>query len=89
MPIGVEAEPGRAAERDRPAIAISAGDPNGIGPEVVLKCLADSRIGRLVRPLVIGSPDVLREHIRLLGIEDIVHHEYAYRSIGIGHLPRI
>jgi 4-hydroxythreonine-4-phosphate dehydrogenase len=36
------------------------GDPSGIGPEVILKALADTRIYRVCRPLVVGSVEVFR-----------------------------
>ena len=54
----------------RPRVLITLGDPNGIGPEVVLKTLADSRILRFLEPLVIGSAAVLRHHAHALGYSD-------------------
>ena len=44
-----------------PVVAITVGDPAGIGPEVVVKALADDgglRSG-ICRPLIIGSSDVV------------------------------
>jgi 4-hydroxythreonine-4-phosphate dehydrogenase len=41
-----------------PRVAITLGDPRGVGPEIVGRLLADPEIHRLVRPLVIG-PDPL------------------------------
>lgn len=43
-----------------PRLAITVGDPSGIGPEVVLKALADPVVRAACRPLVVGSLDVLR-----------------------------
>src|SRR5262245_14841303 len=40
----------------KPTIAITPGDPAGIGPEIVAKALRDPRIHRACRPLVVGSP---------------------------------
>ena len=40
---------------NRPIIAITIGDPAGIGPEVVVKVLANKEIYDLCRPLVIGE----------------------------------
>jgi len=37
------------------------GDPAGVGPEVVLKALADSAVRRACRPLVLGDLDLLRK----------------------------
>lgn len=44
----------------RPVVAITMGDPAGIGPEVVLKALADPAVRRACRPLVLGDLGVLR-----------------------------
>ena len=40
---------------DRPILAITLGDPAGIGPEVVRKALQDKTIHRACRPLIIGN----------------------------------
>ena len=47
----------------RPLIAITMGDPAGIGAEVSLKALLDPQIYVMCRPLVMGTLAVL-EHIR-------------------------
>ena len=43
----------------RPVVAITMGDPAGIGPEVILKALARPEVKRTCRPLVIGNLRVL------------------------------
>ncbi|HWQ11924.1 MAG TPA: 4-hydroxythreonine-4-phosphate dehydrogenase PdxA [Roseiflexaceae bacterium] len=43
----------------RPLLAITMGDPAGIGPEVVLKALLDEEVYRRCRPLVIGDRRIL------------------------------
>ena len=55
----------------RPRIAVTLGDSNGVGPEVVLKCLIDSRLTKFVEPVVIGSAHVLRIHASRLGYSDL------------------
>jgi 4-hydroxythreonine-4-phosphate dehydrogenase len=45
----------------RPLIAVTMGDPAGIGPEVVLKALADETVMAACRPLVIGDRGVLEQ----------------------------
>ncbi|MGC9347559.1 MAG: 4-hydroxythreonine-4-phosphate dehydrogenase PdxA [Anaerolineae bacterium] len=42
-----------------PLLAITLGDPSGIGPEIVLKALADETVYRRSRPLVIGDRRIL------------------------------
>jgi 4-hydroxythreonine-4-phosphate dehydrogenase len=44
----------------KPIIAITMGDPSGIGPEVILKALADPMIRRVSRPLILGDWGVLQ-----------------------------
>ena len=52
---------------EKPLIAITLGDPCGIGPEVVAKALATPEVAGLCRPLVIGNAQVLREAVALAG----------------------
>ena len=51
-----------------PTIAISMGDPAGIGPEVVIKALAESEISRLARWVIIGDECVLNSVAVVSGI---------------------
>lgn len=44
-------------------IGVTSGDPNGIGPELILKCFQDPRILKSCDPVVYGTPEVL-EHYR-------------------------
>ena len=44
---------------EKPRIGITLGDLNGIGPEVVIKALADSRLLNILTPIVYGSTRVL------------------------------
>ena len=52
---------------DRPAIAITMGDPCGIGPEVVVKALTDSRVYDSCRPLVVGNTFAMQRAVELTG----------------------
>jgi 4-hydroxythreonine-4-phosphate dehydrogenase len=52
-----------------PTIAITAGDPAGIGPEVVMKALADSDLLHMARWLVIGDAWVLELVGTQVGLE--------------------
>lgn len=42
------------------------GDPSGVGPEIVLKALAQPEVGTACIPLVIGNADVLRRASEML-----------------------
>ncbi|MEW6517065.1 MAG: 4-hydroxythreonine-4-phosphate dehydrogenase PdxA [candidate division FCPU426 bacterium] len=43
-----------------PRIAITMGDPAGIGPEIILKCLNDKTITSKICPLIIGDFNVFK-----------------------------
>src|SRR5581483_11981431 len=51
---------------DKPAIAISIGDPAGIGPEVVTKALATGEVHQLCRPVLIGSAYAIEQAVNLI-----------------------
>ncbi|HEY0654108.1 MAG TPA: 4-hydroxythreonine-4-phosphate dehydrogenase PdxA [Chryseosolibacter sp.] len=56
--------------QQKPRIGITLGDPNGIGPEVVIKALADTRILGLFTPVVYGSAKVISHYKKILNIEE-------------------
>lgn len=56
--------------QDKPRIGITLGDLNGIGPEVVMKALADNRILNMITPVIYGSARVLSYYKKLLGLEE-------------------
>lgn len=60
----------QAKPQEKPRIGITIGDLNGIGPEVVMKALADSRILSLVTPVVYGSAKVLVFYKKLLALDE-------------------
>jgi 4-hydroxythreonine-4-phosphate dehydrogenase len=55
-------------------VAITLGDPNGIGPEVVLKSLHDPSLVPSMTPVLVGSAHVLRVHADVLGFSDLDIH---------------
>lgn len=55
-------------------VAITLGDPNGIGPEVVLKSLHDPSLMPSMTPILVGSAHVLRVHADVLGFSDLNIH---------------
>jgi 4-hydroxythreonine-4-phosphate dehydrogenase len=50
-----------------PVIAVSIGDPSGIGPEVVVKALSDADTASMARWLIVGDAFVLRWAENLTG----------------------
>lgn len=53
----------------KPRIAITTGDPAGIGPEIVLKAVADEQVGACARPIIIGDAHHLSLQARRLGLD--------------------
>lgn len=51
-----------------PRIAITMGDPAGVGPELCLRAAADPRVLEACRPVVIGDRDVLAQCADKLGL---------------------
>lgn len=52
----------------KPLIAVTMGDPAGIGPEIIAKLIADQSIGDLCRLLVIGDAGVMHKQVRESGL---------------------
>ena len=50
----------------KPILAITMGDPAGIGPEIIVKALQLPKVWRVCRPLIIGSRSVFQETIHSL-----------------------
>ncbi|MFM6912090.1 MAG: 4-hydroxythreonine-4-phosphate dehydrogenase, partial [Dolichospermum sp.] len=46
-------------ENKRPRLALTLGDPAGIGPEVILKALADPKLTENADLVVIGTKDII------------------------------
>ncbi len=66
------------AKMKKPLIAVTMGDPAGIGPEIILKALDDPRIKKACRLLIFGDRQVLESTARRLG-----------KSFSINSIPRL
>jgi 4-phospho-D-threonate 3-dehydrogenase / 4-phospho-D-erythronate 3-dehydrogenase len=53
----------------QPTIAISMGDPAGIGPEIIIKALADHTLLPMARWVIVGDADVWRDTTATLAID--------------------
>jgi 4-hydroxythreonine-4-phosphate dehydrogenase len=60
-----------------PRLAITLGDVAGIGPEVVVRALADDAVRSCCRPLVIGDASVFRRTVERLGASPGLAHGAA------------
>jgi len=54
----------------RPLLAITVGDPAGIGPEIILKALAHADVFERCRPLVIGDRRILERAAPWVGLPE-------------------
>ncbi len=72
-------------DMEKPAIAITMGDPCGIGPEVVVKALADPRVYASCRPMVIGNTYAMNQAVKATGLPLIIRE--TDDPIGAGEDP--
>ncbi len=59
-------------------VGITQGDPNGIGWEVIIKALADSRMGEFCIPIIYGSPKAASFYRKTL--KDVENFNYTVIS---------
>jgi 4-hydroxy-L-threonine phosphate dehydrogenase PdxA len=50
----------------KPILAITMGDPTGIGPETIVSALNDERVYQVCEPFVVGRPRVMERAVELL-----------------------
>lgn len=60
---------GHRSRRSLARIGITMGDPSGIGPEVVLKAVAEDEIQSLCAPVIIGDAQLLAHTARTLNLQ--------------------
>ncbi len=84
------------AKKIKPIIAITMGDPAGIGPEIALKALSESNIYEICRPLLIADVKVLEWYtaefgppIHLNVINDVSDASFTYGTIDVIHLDNV
>jgi 4-phospho-D-threonate 3-dehydrogenase / 4-phospho-D-erythronate 3-dehydrogenase len=53
---------------EKPLIALTMGDPCGVGPEIIVAALADPSLGQLCRPLVLGDRGALERAVAVTGL---------------------
>lgn len=51
-----------------PVIAVTMGDPAGVGPEICLRLLADPSLREICVPIVVGDPEVLSQCAKATGL---------------------
>ena len=73
----------------KPRIGITLGDINGVGPEVVIKALADNRLLTIITPVLYGSARVVSYYKKLMNVEEFNYTQvrnkgqFAPKSINV------
>jgi 4-hydroxythreonine-4-phosphate dehydrogenase len=83
-----QAQQTQQSQQALPLLAITMGDPAGIGPEVIAKAFVESTPQQYCRPLVIGDAGVLREAVAVCRLPLQVRpvrelHEAAFAPGGV------
>ncbi|MGY4691670.1 4-hydroxythreonine-4-phosphate dehydrogenase PdxA [Salibacterium sp. K-3] len=71
----------------RPAIAVTMGDPSGVGPEIIAKSLSTEQIFSDCRPFVIGDAVMMKRAVKVtkaeVHVNTIAHPEEAAFKHGV------
>lgn len=65
---------------ERTKVAITQGDINGIGYEIILKSFADKYLFNFCVPILYGSPKVLAYYKKMLNLENLKHNTIRHVS---------
>lgn len=81
---------------EKPIIAVTMGDPAGIGPEIVAKSVADKATYDVARCIVIGDKKVMEKAIRIVGadlkvnvVDSPADGDYSYGVLNMIDLDNI
>lgn len=81
---------------EKPIIAVTMGDPAGIGPEIVAKSIADKATFDVARCIVIGDKKVMEKAIEIVGtdlkvnvVESPADGDYSYGILNMIDLDNI
>lgn len=66
----------------KPLLAITLGDPAGVGPEIILKALARPDVFNQARPLVIGDARILQRAANWLGCAPLTFEQVSNPQTG-------
>lgn len=68
----------------KPIVAVTMGDPCGIGPQIVAKAMAENQIYGWCQPIVVGNAWALQESLRMIGaaipIQEVTDEEIPENS---------
>lgn len=75
----------REKNNQRPRLAVTLGDPAGIGTEVILKALADAEVGKNCDIAVVGSENILKQNYE--NLKEIAENLANPHELSIIDLP--
>lgn len=74
----------------KPILAITMGDPAGIGPEIIIKTMAVEKVYEICNPLVIGNisvlkkiSDILKSKLRINKIREVPEAGFEYGEMDV------
>ncbi|PTN09540.1 4-hydroxythreonine-4-phosphate dehydrogenase PdxA [Mangrovibacterium marinum] len=80
--------------KDKIRLAVTMGDPAGIGPEIAAKAFADPTVFDKCLPLLVGNVEVMKEAIKLTGVDlkinpikDVKEAKLSFGTIDIYDIP--
>ena len=76
----------------RPILAVTLGDPAGIGPETVQKAFSDISLYKVCRPLIVGNAQSFslfrsRSKLRVRPILNPAQAQYRFGTMDVLHVP--
>ncbi len=66
---------------ERPVLGLTMGDPAGVGPEVIVRALAEQEVYDICRPLVLGDAGAIRQALHTLRLD------LAVQTLASGEAP--
>ncbi|MCD7901018.1 MAG: 4-hydroxythreonine-4-phosphate dehydrogenase PdxA [Bacteroides sp.] len=72
----------------KPILAITMGDPAGIGPEIIIKAVHQKEVYEKCRPLVVGDAAVMQKAVKITGLPIKIHpiHKVSDAQFTPGYL---
>lgn len=77
-------------QQERPILALTMGDAAGVGPEIIVKALADQHIYDICRPLVFGdagrlklAAQILNSSLSINSVKTAAEGRYEYGAIDV------
>jgi 4-hydroxy-L-threonine phosphate dehydrogenase PdxA len=67
----------------QPLVAVTMGDPAGIGPEIVARALAEPEVRKVCRPVVVGDPRIMFRAMELVKSGLVVRTATSLQAAGL------